>query len=183
MCSRGRSSRSSPPLSPRAPSPTRTNIASTRACLGLRAQDGLPRPRRVCPRRGRGRVLRGPCQHDRGFLVAAAFLVATAPGHLAGQAAALPRLLPVRAQRTPTRQNAAQSARRRLGCMTNSSPPWSPIRAAAFCPGLLPASQFDRTAMGPDAPAHQPQQVLRHLQGVQHGDAGFPARGSAQEMG
>ena len=37
------------------------------ASLGLRAQDGLPRARRVCPRRGQRGLLRGSCQHHGGF--------------------------------------------------------------------------------------------------------------------
>src|SRR4051794_26569039 len=82
--------------------------------LGLPAQDGLPRARRVCARRGRRRLLRGAHQHHRGLLVAAALLAAPAPRHLARQAAALSRLLPVRAQRAPTRQSPARSPRRRL---------------------------------------------------------------------
>ena len=62
--------------------------------LGLRAQDRLPRAGRVRPGRGRRRLLRGPRQHRRGPLVAAALLAAAAPGHLAGEAARLSRLLP-----------------------------------------------------------------------------------------
>ena len=53
---------------------------------------------------------------------------------------------------------------------------------AAFCPGLLPASQFDRTAMGADAQAYHPQQVLRHLQGVQHRDTDLSPPGRANEL-
>jgi len=118
-CSRPRSSRSSRPRSPRALSSTPTNTASTRACQpGLWAQNGLPCPRRIRPRRGRGRVLRGPRQHDGRLLVLAAFLVAPAPGHFAGQAAALSRLLPVRAQRAPARQSPAQRPCCNLGRMT-----------------------------------------------------------------
>jgi len=73
------------------------------SCLGLSAQDRLPRAWRVCPRRRRRRFLRGPCQHHGRFLVSTALLASPAPGHLAGQAAALSRLLPVRAQRASTR--------------------------------------------------------------------------------
>src|SRR4051794_39327145 len=47
-------------------------------------------------------------QHHRGLLVVAALLAAPAPRPLAGQAAALPRLLPVRAQRTPPQQSPAR---------------------------------------------------------------------------
>ncbi len=49
------------------------------------------------------------------------------------QVAALPRLLPVRAQRAPTRQSPAQCARCRPGCMTNFPPPGEPIGARARC--------------------------------------------------
>src|SRR4051812_46691702 len=91
--------------------------------LGLPAQDGLPRARRVCARRGRRRLLRGAHQHHRGLLVAAALLAAPAPRHLARQAAALSRLLPVRAQRAPTRQSPARSPHRRLGRMTQTQHP------------------------------------------------------------
>ena len=82
VCSRPRSSRSSPPPSPRIPLSTRMSTASTPACpparLGLRAQNGLPCPRRIRLRRGRRRLLRGPRQHHGGVLVAAALLVAPA---------------------------------------------------------------------------------------------------------
>ena len=54
-------------------------------------------------------------------------------------------------------------------------------RISCISSGLLPALQFDRTAMGADAPAYHPQQMLRHLQGVQHRNADLPARGSAQD--
>src|SRR5208337_1009852 len=46
---------------------------------------GLPPPHRVSlgwgvrPRRGRGWILRNPCQHDRGLLVAVKVLAPTAP--------------------------------------------------------------------------------------------------------
>jgi len=62
-------------------------------------------------------------------LVATAFLVAPAPEHLAGQAAGLSRLLPVRAQRAPTRQSPARRPHRKPGCVTEPSPPRNPIRA------------------------------------------------------
>src|SRR3954452_5346240 len=84
---------------------------------------GLPWARRIRPRRGRGWVLRGARQHHRGVLVAAALLAAPAPGHLAGQAAGLPRLLPGRAQRTPSRQSPARRTRCRLGRMTQTNTP------------------------------------------------------------
>jgi hypothetical protein len=38
-----------------------------------------------------------------------------------------------------------------------------------FVPAYLPASQSNRTIMGIDAQTHHSQQVLRHLQGIQHG--------------
>src|SRR4051794_6698762 len=89
------------------------------ACLGLSAQNGLPRARRLRPRRGWRRVLRGAPQHDRGVLVPAALLAPPAPGDLAGEAAALSGVLPVRAQRTPSRQSPPRRARCRLGRMTH----------------------------------------------------------------
>src|SRR4051812_25619590 len=93
------------------------------ACLGLSAQDGLPRARRIRPRRGWRRLLRGAHQHHRGVLVAAALLASPAPGDLAGEAAALSRLLPIRAQRTPPGQSPAWRTRRRLGPMTRPNTP------------------------------------------------------------
>ena len=45
------------------------------------------------------------------------------PGRLASQAAGPPRLLPVRAQRAPTRQSPARGPRRRLGRMTQTQHP------------------------------------------------------------
>ena len=78
------------------------------------------------------------------ILVAAALLIAPASGHLAGRAAALSRLLPVRAQRAPTRQSPAQCAHHSLGRVTCPSPPRNPTRASGFCqdaaasPGMAP---------------------------------------------
>src|SRR3954462_15319056 len=95
------------------------------ACLGVSAQNGLPRARRIRPRRGWRRVLRGARQPDRGVLVPAALLAPPAPGDLAGEAAALSRVLPVRAQRTPSRQSPAWRARRRLGRMRQIQHPKS----------------------------------------------------------
>jgi len=46
-----------------------------------------------------------------------------APRRLAGQAAGLPRLLPVRAQRTPSREGSARCPRCRLGRMTQTNTP------------------------------------------------------------
>src|SRR4051794_37541696 len=91
--------------------------------LGLPAQDGLPRARRIRPRRGWRRLLRGAHQHHRGVLVAAALLASPAPGDLAGEAAALSRLLPIRARRTPPGQSPAWRTRRRLGPMTRPNTP------------------------------------------------------------
>src|SRR4051812_5136605 len=89
------------------------------ACLGGSAQNGLPRARRIRPRRGGRRVLRGARQHDRGVLIPAALLAPPAPGDLAGEAAALSGVLPVRAQRTPSRQSPPRRPRCRLGRMTH----------------------------------------------------------------
>jgi len=72
-------------------------------------------------------------------LVPAALLVAPAPRHLAGQAAALPRLLPVRAQRSPARQSPARCPDRRLGRVTDPSPPRNPIRASCATTGCRTA--------------------------------------------
>ena len=58
--------------------------------------------------------LRGARQHNGGVLVLAALLAAPAPGHLAGQTGALPRLLPVRA----THADVAKP------CWAPSSPAW-----------------------------------------------------------
>src|SRR4051794_6770383 len=101
---------------------------------GLPAQDRLPRAGRIRPRRGRRRPLRGPRQHHGGVLVAAAFLAAPAPRHLAGlrhcrKAAALSRLLRVRAQRPAPRQSLARRPRRHPGGVTGPSPPRIPKRA------------------------------------------------------
>src|SRR3712207_8495037 len=49
------------------------------------------------------------------FLVPAALVAAPAPGPLARQAALVPRLLPVRAQRPPKGQSPARRPRRRPG--------------------------------------------------------------------
>src|SRR3954452_5818954 len=51
------------------------------------------RPRRVCPRGGRRRLLRGACQYNGGCLVTAPLLTVSASRHLAGKAANLSRLL------------------------------------------------------------------------------------------
>src|SRR3954466_1021914 len=102
------------------------------ACLGVSAQNGLPRARRIRPRRGWRRVLRGARQHDRGVLVPAALLAPPASGHLAGEAAALSRVLPVRAQRTPSRQSPARCARRRLGRMRQTQHPGTQQEPRAF---------------------------------------------------
>src|SRR4051812_5802518 len=85
------------------------------AGLGLPAQDGLSRPRRVCPRRGRRRLLRGARQHHGGCLVIAPLLAASASRHLAGEAATLSRLLWVRAQRAPARKSPNRRPYRCLG--------------------------------------------------------------------
>ena len=100
---------------------------ATPACPpgAILAQDGLPRARRIRPRRGRGWLLRGARQHHRGFLVVVALLAPSTPGSLARQAAPLSRLLPVRAQRTPSRQSPARRARRRLGRMRQTQHPGS----------------------------------------------------------
>src|SRR3954454_2435925 len=76
--------------------------------------------------------MRGARQHHRGLLVAAALLATPAPRPLARQAAALPRLLPVRAQRTPPRQSPARSPRRRLGRMTQPHHPGTQQEPSRF---------------------------------------------------
>src|SRR3954471_7386798 len=116
------------------------------ACLGGSAQNGLPRARRIRPRRGWRRVLRGARQHDRGVLVPAALLAPPAPGDLAGEAAALSGVLPVRAQRTPSRQSPAWRARRRLGRMRQIQHPESqqePRKFMADTPDQTAAVKMD----------------------------------------
>ncbi len=98
--------------------PRRIQHLRAPARLGLRAQDGLPCARRIRSRRGRRRLLRGPRQHHGRLLVAAAFLAPPTSGHLTGQAAALPRLFPVRAQSVSTRQGLAWRPHRRPSWMT-----------------------------------------------------------------
>src|SRR3954453_9651601 len=73
----------------------------------LQTQDRLSWSRRIRPRRGRRWLLRGPRQHPRGLLVAPAILAAAASRPLAGEAAALSRLLPVRSQCSQTRKGFA----------------------------------------------------------------------------
>src|ERR687894_330242 len=142
------------------------------AGLGLPARDGLPRAWGVRARRGRRRLLRGPRQHDGRDLVAAALLAAPAPGHLAGQAAALPRLLRVRAQRPPSRQSLAWRPRRgsgRVTKVTKEPSPRIPTRATDVwfeITTLLIPGENDSEAevealsgwvaerLGPDVPLH-----------------------------
>src|SRR6516162_11149389 len=56
-------------------------------------------------------------------------------------------------------------------------------RQAAFHSELLPASQSDRAAMGPDAQKRYAQQMLRNLCAVRRCDARFPARTSSSQLG
>src|SRR3954453_13793299 len=86
----------------------------------LQSQDRLSWSRRICPGRGRRWLLRGPRQHPRGLLVAAAILAAAASRYLAGEAAALSRLLPVRSQCPQTRKGFARLLDRGTGRL---SPP------------------------------------------------------------
>ena len=99
------------------------------AGLGLSAQDGLPRSRRVRARRGWRRLLRDPRQHHGGDVVPAALLAPPAPGHLAGEAAALSRLLRVRAQRPAPRQSPPRRPRRGSGRCDVPPSPRIPTRA------------------------------------------------------
>ena len=69
------------------------------------------------------------------------------------------------------------------------TPNWSGLAGAtgmpdqaAFRPGLLPASQPDRTAMGVDAQAYHPQQVLSHFKDFSIAMLNIPARRRAQEL-
>src|SRR3954451_8067168 len=78
------------------PPPRRVRHLPPPARLGLSAPNGLPRARRIRPRRGRGWLLRGARQYHRGVLVLTALVAAAAPGHLAREAGALSRLLPIR---------------------------------------------------------------------------------------
>src|SRR6516164_2986085 len=54
---------------------------------------------------------------------------------------------------------------------------------AAFHSELLPASQSDRAAMGPDAQKRYAQQMLCNLRTVRRRDARFPARTSSSQLG
>ena len=65
----------------------------------------------------------GACQHQGGYLVAAAFLTAPAPRDLAGEAAPLSRGLSVRAPRWPSRQSPARLSYHRPGDMMCSITP------------------------------------------------------------
>src|SRR3954471_16803832 len=62
-------------------------------------------------------------------MVLVALLAPTAPGCLAGEAAALSRLLPARPQRPPPGQGSARYPRRVLGRVGRCSPPRNPTRA------------------------------------------------------
>src|SRR5215217_2728444 len=64
----------------------------------------------------------------------AALLAPPASRYLAGKAAGLPRLLPICAQRTPSRQSPARRARRRLGRMTQPSTPEANKSLLAYRP-------------------------------------------------
>ena len=77
--------------------------------VGLHPPHGVPCGGGVRPGRRRGRVLRGARQHDGRVLVAAAELAAAAPGGLAGEVAAVPGVLRVRAQRPATGQGPPRS--------------------------------------------------------------------------
>jgi len=99
------------------------------ASLGLWAQNGLPCLRQIYPRRGWGWVLRGPRQHHGRISVAAALLATPALRHLARQAAPLPWLLSISAQRATARQSPARCAHRRPRYVTNPAPPRNPIKA------------------------------------------------------
>src|SRR5262249_159724 len=54
---------------------------------------------------------------------------------------------------------------------------------AAFHSELLPASQSDRAAMGPDAQKRYAQQMLCNLCAIHRRDARFPARTSSSQLG
>src|SRR4051794_32994702 len=62
-------------------------------------------------------------------MVLVALLAAPAPGCLAGEAAALSRLLPARPQRPPPGQGSARYPHRVLGRVGRCSPPRNPTRA------------------------------------------------------
>src|SRR5690242_19644646 len=63
-------------------------------------------------------------------------VAASAPGHLAGQAAGLPWFLPVRAQRSPTREGSARCPRLSPGCDPGLTLR-SPLRATGKCSTCL----------------------------------------------
>src|SRR3954447_14636934 len=62
-------------------------------------------------------------------MVLVALLAATAPGCLAGEAAAPSRLLPARPQRSPPGQGSARHPRREFGRVGPCPPPRNPTRA------------------------------------------------------
>src|SRR5215207_360240 len=144
------------------------------AGLGLSAQDGLPRTWRVRARRGWRRLLRDPRQHDGGDVVLAALLAPSAPGHLTREAAALPRLLRVRAQRPAPWQSPSRSPRRSPGEIGWPTPR-IPVRAAADYRALLtrlpPSTALvaisplpvDETAAGVRRSPHLRNATLRSL--------------------
>ncbi len=121
-CSRPRSSRSSRPQSRRTPSSTRTSMASTRACqLGA-----------TSTRRSAMDAVSVPATRTGTASARCTSARLKASGRrcsLARQAAPSSRLLPVRAQRTPTWQGTARRAYRRLGCVVDSPLPQNPTRA------------------------------------------------------
>src|SRR5271157_5814237 len=87
---------------------------------------GLPPPHRVSlgrgvrARRGRGWILRSPCQHDRGLLVAVEVLAPTTQGGFSREITPLPGALRVRSQCSKTGQSVAGCADRTAG---HANPP------------------------------------------------------------
>src|SRR5208282_734376 len=87
---------------------------------------GLPPPHRVSlgrgvrARRGRGWILRSPCQHDRGLLVAVEVLAPTTQGGFSREITPLPGALRVRSQCSKTGQSFAGCADRAAG---HANPP------------------------------------------------------------
>src|ERR1700728_3788913 len=75
--------------------------------MGIRPQERLSRARRIRPRRGRRRLPRSPRRHDRGLLVAAAFVATPASRDLPGETPAVSRVLSIHPQRAKARKGAA----------------------------------------------------------------------------
>src|SRR3954470_16512043 len=129
------------------------------AGLGLPAQDGLPQPRRVCPRRGRRRLLRGARQYDGGCLVIAPLLAASASRHLAGEAANLyylRRLDHADAAETGTSGSRVENLAEKIAAVRGRRDRWQEMLAELDRTGESQISLTD-----PTAERWRPTRVLR----------------------